>query len=120
MIPSTARPTTATGTSERSSARKPSRASPRRWRSTAISCRISSVPRSAISAQCPESPLRLLERLRRSGWRGLPCEARCQEPKDPGDEEDRTCDDEQREPKGKGLCQPRCGGRECEADCVED
>ena len=73
-----------------------------------------------ISAQRLESPLRLLDRLRRLGRRGLPCEARCQEPKDPGDEEDRTRDDKQREPEGKGLRQTRCGGREGKADCVDD
>src|SRR6185503_13023620 len=120
MIPTTARPATATGTSERSSARSSSRASSRRRRSTAMSCRISSAPRSAISAQRLESPLRLLDRLRRLGRRDLPCEAHCQEPKDPSDEEDHTRDDKQREPKGKGLRQPRCGGREGKADCVDD
>ena len=119
MIPSTTRPTIATGTSERSSARSPSRASSRRRRSTAISCRISAVPRSAIAAQRLERQLRLLDCLRRLGRRSLPCKAHCQEAEDPSDEEDDDCDDEQRKPERKGLGQPRRAGREREADSVE-
>src|SRR5437773_4992971 len=120
MTPITATATIATGTSERSSARSPSRASSRRCRSTAISCRISSAPRSAISAQRLERPFRLLDRLSRLGRRGLLCGAHRQEAEEPGDEEDRACDDEQREPEGKGLRQTCRRGCEGEPDGVDD